>query len=71
MNITILCDCWGLSTPSLVPDIGILASKNITAIEKASFDMVKTKNLVLRTLPEDRELVKGNHLFKRIWDKDP
>jgi hypothetical protein len=24
-DITIWCDCWGMSTPSLVPDIGILA----------------------------------------------
>ena len=25
MNITALCDCWGFTTPDIVPDIGILA----------------------------------------------
>ncbi|MHA1699331.1 MAG: DUF362 domain-containing protein, partial [Promethearchaeota archaeon] len=29
LNITIFCDCWGFSTPSLVPDIGILASRDL------------------------------------------
>jgi uncharacterized Fe-S center protein len=26
-NITIFCDCWSMTTPSLVPDIGILAGR--------------------------------------------
>lgn len=39
--ITILCDCWGLTTPSVVPDIGIMASNDIVAVEKASLDAIK------------------------------
>ncbi|MBK5211631.1 MAG: DUF362 domain-containing protein [Coriobacteriia bacterium] len=34
------CDCWSFSDASIVPDIGILASRDIVAIEQASYDMV-------------------------------
>ncbi|MFP4521216.1 MAG: DUF362 domain-containing protein [Fibrobacterota bacterium] len=71
-NITIYCDCWGLTTPSLVPDIGILASDDITAVEKASLDMIKTEDLLPQGIPEDRELLEGDgHLFERLHAKDP
>ena len=71
-GITMLCDCWGMTTPSLVPDIGILASDDISAIEMASLDMVKTENLLPNALPKGRELLEGDgHLFERIHGKDP
>lgn len=35
------CDCWGEETPLIAPDIGILASHDPVAIDKASFDIVK------------------------------
>ncbi|HAM39698.1 MAG: hypothetical protein A2474_01780 [Elusimicrobia bacterium RIFOXYC2_FULL_34_12] len=72
MNITIYCDCWGFSTASLVPDIGILGSDDIGAIDTASLDMVKTENLLVNGLPKGRKLLsKGRHLFERIHGKDP
>lgn len=71
-NITAYCDCWGLSTASLVPDIGILCSENIAAIEKASLDMIKTENLLPGGLPKNRKLInKNGHLFEKIHGKDP
>ncbi len=71
-NITILCDCWGFSTPSLVPDIGILASDDIAAIDTASLDMIKEENLLSSGLPKGRKLLKeGRHLFEKIHGKDP
>ncbi len=72
MNITIFCDCWGISTPSLVPDIGILSSYDIAAIETASLDMIKVENFLPNGLPKNRKLLdKGKHLFERIHAKDP
>ncbi len=72
MNITIFCDCWGFSTPSLVPDIGILGSEDIAAIDTASLDMIKTENLIPNSMPKNRKLLKtGKHLFERIHAKDP
>ncbi len=71
LNITMLCDCWGFSTPSLVPDIGIMASNDMVAIEKASLDSIKEDDLLPNSLPEGRELRKGNHLLEKIFGKDP
>lgn len=71
-DITIFCDCWGFSTPSLVPDIGILGSNDIAAIETASLDMIKVENFQQIGLPKGRKLLdKGEHLFERIHGKDP
>ena len=40
INITPDCDCCDWSDLSIVPDLGILASKDIVAIDKASVDLV-------------------------------
>ncbi|MBM3702646.1 MAG: hypothetical protein FJW63_06630 [Actinobacteria bacterium] len=60
-----------MSTASLVPDIGIMASDDLVAIEKASLDAIKAENLLPDSLPEGRELREGKHLFEKIWGKDP
>lgn len=71
MNITLMCDCWGMSTQSLIPDIGILASDDIVAIEKASLDLIKADNVLPNSLPKGKTLVTGKHLFEKVWGKDP
>jgi uncharacterized protein len=71
MNITLMCDCWGMSTQSLIPDLGIMASNDIVAIEKASLDLIKADNVLPNSLPKGKTLVKGNHLFEKVWGKDP
>lgn len=71
VNITALCDCWGLTTPSLVPDIGIMASKDIVAIERASIDAVKFENLLPSGVPTGFELHEEGHLFERLHGKNP
>lgn len=39
-NISPECDCWSFSDAPIVPDIGVLASDDIVAIEQASLDLV-------------------------------
>ncbi len=34
------CDCWGMDNPRIGPDVGILASSDPVAIDKASLDLV-------------------------------
>ena len=34
------CDCWSMENPRIAPDVGILASNDPVAIDKASFDLV-------------------------------
>ncbi|MDR2506177.1 MAG: DUF362 domain-containing protein [Oscillospiraceae bacterium] len=71
LNITALCDCWGLTTPSLVPDIGILAGNDMVAIERASLDMIKYEDLIKVGVPQGMELGKSGHLFERLHGKNP
>jgi uncharacterized Fe-S center protein len=70
-NITIFCDCWGLTTPSLVPDIGILAGRDIAAVEQATLDLIRTEDLIPGSLPPGWELGPRGHLFERLHRKDP
>lgn len=72
MNITPLCDCWGFSTPPLVPDVGILASDDIVAIEQAALDLIRVENLIPGSVPDQLcPLGEEGHLFQRIHGKDP
>jgi uncharacterized protein len=70
-NITALCDCWGLTTPSLVPDIGIMASQDIVAIEHACLDAIKPEDLILSGIPQGMELKSEGHLFERLHARNP
>ncbi len=71
MNITAICDCWGLSTPSLVPDIGIMSGRDLVAIEQASIDSVKIENLLQNGVPNGAALSGDGHLFERLHGKNP
>ena len=71
-NITAICDCWGMSTPSLVPDIGVMASQDIVAVERASIDAIKLENLIQDGVPAGVDLSEGTgHLFERLHGKSP
>ncbi|NLG25257.1 MAG: DUF362 domain-containing protein [Clostridiales bacterium] len=69
--ITALCDCWGLTTPSLVPDIGLLAGDDIVAVERASLDAIKFEDLIPQGVPAGAALGDRGHLFERLHGKDP
>ena len=72
VNITAICDCWGMSTPALVPDIGVMMSKDIVAIERASIDAIKLGNLITDGVPGGLDLSEGEgHLFERLHGKNP
>ena len=72
LNITPLCDCWGFTTPSLVPDVGIMASDDIVAIEQAAIDSIDASKYLEGSLPEQVKMGEGDgHLLFRIWGKDP
>ena len=70
-QITIYCDCWGFSTPALVPDVGIVAGQDIVAVEKATLDLTRDGDPLPGSLPRGFKLVPGKHLFERIHGKDP
>lgn len=70
-NITIFCDCWGFTTPSLVPDVGIFGSQDIVAIDHASLSSIKVEKLIPGSLTPPYVLGRKGHLFERIHNKDP
>ncbi|NMA14976.1 MAG: DUF362 domain-containing protein [Clostridia bacterium] len=71
LNITAVCDCWGFTTPNLVPDIGIMASQDIVAIDRASLDAIKFENLIPQGVPRNVTLGSKGHLFERLHWKNP
>jgi uncharacterized Fe-S center protein len=70
-NITAVCDCWGLSTPALVPDIGVMASGDMVAVERACLDAIRLENLIPDGLPQGLSLGESGHLLERIHGKNP
>jgi uncharacterized Fe-S center protein len=71
ISITAVCDCWGMTTTSLVPDIGIMSSWDMAAIETASLDKIDYKKLNTEGIPSTLELGTKGHLFERLHGKDP
>jgi len=51
LQITALCDCWGVGFPPLVNDIGVLASRDIVAVEMAALDLIKDEGLIEKNVP--------------------
>jgi len=70
-QITVYCDCWGFSTPALIPDVGIVASEDIVAVEQAALDLTRDGQPLPGSLPPNHPLVEGRHMFERIHGKDP
>jgi len=71
LSITPLCDCWGFSSPAIVPDIGIMAASDIVAIEQASLDSIKADKYIPDSLPDHFKLSGKGHLLEQIHGKDP
>jgi uncharacterized Fe-S center protein len=69
MDVTPDCDCPPWSDRSVVPDIGILASKDIVAIDQASADLVNKKAGIKDTRLA-RNLAPGADKFKALHKVD-
>jgi uncharacterized Fe-S center protein len=72
LQITPDCDCLGIIQPCVVPDIGILASHDIVAIEQATLDLIQEAGLIERSIPPyfkhtNRDSAAKVHPFTRLW----
>ena len=67
LNITPDCDCLPWSDASIVPDIGILASKDPVAIDHASYDLVNSQAGLEGSLLQ-RNRQPGKDKFKGLWE---
>ena len=66
MNITPDCDCAGWSDAPLVPDIGILASKDPVALDKACWDLVNQQTGFKGSLLQSGH-APGEDKFRGAW----
>lgn len=78
LDITPHCDCLGMIQPAIVPNIGILASRDIVAVEQATLDLIAVKGLLESEIPPYFKHVNLDpkadlHPFQRLWGpyKDP
>jgi hypothetical protein len=71
LQITPFCDCWGFTTASIVPDIGIVAGDDIVATEEAALDLIRAENFIEGSLPSPLKRTGGAHLLQQIHGKDP
>jgi uncharacterized Fe-S center protein len=63
-HVTQQCDCWGQKNPVLFRDLGILASLDPVAVDRASFDLALEfygKNIFKELWPKLDPLVQMNH----------
>ena len=66
LEVTPECDCYPRSDSPIVPDIGILASDDIVAIDQASVDLVNLAPGVPNTLLGEK-IEKGVDKFRTIY----
>jgi hypothetical protein len=70
LQITPHCDCMGMAQPVVVPEIGILGSRDIVAIEQATLDLVRKAGLLEQCVPPYFRHVSKDaklHPFERLW----
>lgn len=73
-QITPLCDCFGFTSMSILPDIGIFGSDDIVAIDQAVLDMTRDLSLYEENVPTSMEVIhNGGHPFAQLHGayKDP
>jgi uncharacterized Fe-S center protein len=68
INVTPECDCLPWSDAPIVPDVGILASKDPVAIDAASRDLVNAQR-GLRNSALQTHHGKGEDKFRGLWPK--
>lgn len=66
MNITPDCDCVAWSDYPIVPDIGILASRDPVAIDAASYDLVN-QQVGFKDSVLERNFEEGADKFRGVW----
>ena len=71
LHVTPFCDCWGFTTPAIVPDVGILAGDDIVAIEQAAIDLIQAEDFIEGSLPRPLKRTGQGHLLQQIHGKDP
>jgi hypothetical protein len=65
------CDCMPMADAPLIPDLGVLVSDDIVAIEKATLDLIGQAQIIKDSKAGDKGLTSAENLFSKISGKDP
>jgi uncharacterized Fe-S center protein len=60
LSISPDCDCWNYNDMPFVQDVGILASTNPLALDRATLDMINKSPLLAKNSFADSQSKKGN-----------
>ncbi|MEM1645511.1 MAG: DUF362 domain-containing protein [Ignisphaera sp.] len=71
LDVQPTCDCAPWSDIPIVPDVGILASKDVVALEKATIDLINSSPVVPGSIGELAGLKPGDNKFLVIHGRDP
>jgi uncharacterized Fe-S center protein len=76
LNVHPYCDCWGLSSPSILPDIGLVIGSDPADVDAATLERFDAATVVEPALPEfltvePREATESGHILERIHGKNP
>lgn len=66
MNVSPNCDCWNSNDVAIVPDIGIAASFDPVALDRASVDMVNNAPALMTSILGEKHYDEGNDKFTHI-----
>jgi uncharacterized protein len=73
-QMTPVCDCFGFTSMSVLPDVGIFGSDDIVALEQATLDAIAQTKLIEENLPLAMEVhTREGHPFRQLHGplKDP
>ena len=71
LDIQPTCDCAPWSDIPIVPDIGILASTDPVALEKATLDLINKAPIVPNSIAEQANIKEGEDKFTKIHGINP
>lgn len=71
LNVHPYCDCWGLSSPAFIPDVGLFLGNDPADVDEATLHAVQDAPFVHQALPEFLSLQDTGSLLERIHGKDP
>jgi uncharacterized protein len=76
LNVHPYCDCWGLSSPAFVPDIGLFLGNDPADVDEATLHAVQEAPFVPEALPgfltpADMQQTESGHRLERMHGKNP
>ena len=66
MNVSPYCDCWGYNDMAIVPDIGMAASFDPVALDRACVDLVNKAPMVKGSILEEKHFHSGEDKFTHV-----